>query len=875
MNYKLLFVGVLFLFLIGSVHASLTDDLVSYYKLDGTTGVVVDELGTNDGTNYGATRGVTGIINNAFEFDGTNDYVISDFDLDDYPFSFSGWFYIPEGSSGGVVMTISDITAPNRHVYISASEINETITLLVRMDPSGSEEYAYIIKDIESINLVEKWIHVTGVWVSSSERYLYVNGEIVTGGDDTKQTNSFNTNINKFVLGRRYTSYGTQNYFDGKIDEVGIWSRALTSNEITTLYNSGSGLTYPFTEVNANFDFSLNYETATATLTDTSTTTDAVEITNWLWTIDGNTLSTDQNTSFVFTANTDYNIGLFVDTNVPDLNSQIYKTISIPGTANFTFYDEDTEALLNDVVYTISPSINGVSGGTLTDTNTLDLNLQGITSQEYTFTFSKENYGTRTYQTNLNQYSDIDLNFALLPNTIGIPLTFQIRQPTTKTLVTNTLITITKENYTISQTKTNSSGFMTINLNPDQNQARYTLSFTFDGTNYDWNGTTVTIETPRKETSPATTITPYEITINGISNYYIENITDNETIILWSDLRIQDNYVISITDWNATLYSARVYTRAYTGLETEDTIKPFLLTTEESSSVKFVIQDEYRSNIPNVKIEVYKIISGEEQMVSSVISDATGTGLFWLRAGDQYGIKMYYNEILVYETGNYVVKSPTTYFYLNLQSMTVIDPEVDLIITTFKPLIDYLAPSVETLEFSIDGTNVTGYYIQSYYRLDNNAYAPRTYTYNGELITCNASCEGTVNISTLNLDANIFFLELIIVSSDINHSVTKRYYKPTSPAMNLFILFGNARLDFGCPTDPLVPCGLTMLTSIVLSIMIVGGLAFKFGIASPTGMIIIALAILGVMTLVSWFYLPLYILLVIVGVIAIGKGLVE
>jgi hypothetical protein len=32
----------------------------------------------------------------------------------------------------------------------------------------------------------------------------------------------------------------------GVIDEVGIWKRALSASEITTLYNSGSGTTYPF-----------------------------------------------------------------------------------------------------------------------------------------------------------------------------------------------------------------------------------------------------------------------------------------------------------------------------------------------------------------------------------------------------------------------------------------------------------------------------------------------------------------------------------------------------------------------------------------------------------------------------------------------------
>lgn len=34
--------------------------------------------------------------------------------------------------------------------------------------------------------------------------------------------------------------------WDGLIDEVGLWGRALTSGERTTLYNAGAGLAYPF-----------------------------------------------------------------------------------------------------------------------------------------------------------------------------------------------------------------------------------------------------------------------------------------------------------------------------------------------------------------------------------------------------------------------------------------------------------------------------------------------------------------------------------------------------------------------------------------------------------------------------------------------------
>ncbi len=57
--------------------ADLNVGLVSYYKLDETgTGLVIDSAGTNPGTNFGATRGATGKLGNAFDFENTiSEYV--------------------------------------------------------------------------------------------------------------------------------------------------------------------------------------------------------------------------------------------------------------------------------------------------------------------------------------------------------------------------------------------------------------------------------------------------------------------------------------------------------------------------------------------------------------------------------------------------------------------------------------------------------------------------------------------------------------------------------------------------------------------------------------------------------------------------------
>ncbi len=34
-------------------------------------------------------------------------------------------------------------------------------------------------------------------------------------------------------------------YLNGALDEIGLWTRVLTSTEVTQLYNGGAGLAYP------------------------------------------------------------------------------------------------------------------------------------------------------------------------------------------------------------------------------------------------------------------------------------------------------------------------------------------------------------------------------------------------------------------------------------------------------------------------------------------------------------------------------------------------------------------------------------------------------------------------------------------------------
>lgn len=93
------------------------------------------------------------------------------------------------------------------------------------------------------------WFHLVGVWSgATSGMTLYVNGA----------NPSTNTNVATMWVpagvaalsigcrGLTNTGTGPSSLFNGAVDLVGLWSRALTANDVSLLYNGGAGLTYPF-----------------------------------------------------------------------------------------------------------------------------------------------------------------------------------------------------------------------------------------------------------------------------------------------------------------------------------------------------------------------------------------------------------------------------------------------------------------------------------------------------------------------------------------------------------------------------------------------------------------------------------------------------
>jgi hypothetical protein len=79
------------------------------------------------------------------------------------------------------------------------------------------------------------WTHIAATFRSSGVT-TWIDGVEVSGTTSTAGGLGGN-----FIGGRN-----SGNYFAGDTDEFGCWDREFTDTDVLPLYNSGSGLSYPF-----------------------------------------------------------------------------------------------------------------------------------------------------------------------------------------------------------------------------------------------------------------------------------------------------------------------------------------------------------------------------------------------------------------------------------------------------------------------------------------------------------------------------------------------------------------------------------------------------------------------------------------------------
>lgn len=243
---------------------TLPEDCEAYWTLDNT---LSDATGNGYTlTNSGVDITATGKISQCGDWDGTSDYMtypvgtISTLDSTS-SFTFNFWIQF-------------DVTASRQDIFMSSGGTTGTYVpfmMIVGLTSGSVRVFSqkYAVANTYQIDTATSTV-TTGTWYmftitqTSSGYYFYINGSLI-GSDTSKGVTGDVAGYDGTLYMGRADSYK----FNGKMDEVGIWSRVLTSTEILQLYNGSTGYQYPFSSTPAEID----YITKTGSTTDLTTYT--------------------------------------------------------------------------------------------------------------------------------------------------------------------------------------------------------------------------------------------------------------------------------------------------------------------------------------------------------------------------------------------------------------------------------------------------------------------------------------------------------------------------------------------------------------------------------------------------------------------------
>ncbi len=211
-----------------TVQAKSDYGLVAEWHFDEGSGIVVkDSSGNrNDGTIHGATW-VDGKFGKALSFDGVDDYVDCGNDASLNPsdeITIEIWVKIPVLPSNQKAI-VAKVGPPLSHDQYHFA-----------LDSDGRIFWTTNERDMWTISnsaiSINQWTHVVVTAISGSNRKIYIDGQLDKNHDTTYAFDS-TTNTAKIGYSDRW---GSKSYFNGIIDEIRIYNRVLTADEIKTHY---------------------------------------------------------------------------------------------------------------------------------------------------------------------------------------------------------------------------------------------------------------------------------------------------------------------------------------------------------------------------------------------------------------------------------------------------------------------------------------------------------------------------------------------------------------------------------------------------------------------------------------------------------------
>ena len=208
-----------------------TNGLVGWWPFNGNAN---DESGNNNnGTVNGAILSADrfGNSNQAYNLNGVSDYIIiqNNSSLNVTLWSISAWVNPNGYNTGNANYIVGKGDDSNQgHYSLHFKSVSK------KARPSSGFGSTGLYTDSYSNININNWVHITGSWDGNTMK-VYVNGVLE---DSIINPNHIQgTNAQDLFFGTMAVNNNFPYWLNGKIDDIGVWNRALTQQEVTDLYN--------------------------------------------------------------------------------------------------------------------------------------------------------------------------------------------------------------------------------------------------------------------------------------------------------------------------------------------------------------------------------------------------------------------------------------------------------------------------------------------------------------------------------------------------------------------------------------------------------------------------------------------------------------
>lgn len=239
---------------------------------------------------------------NALNFDGTDDYIQTTYPgvLGNAPRTVEAWIKLPTTTSGeNLVTTWGSDNVNGGRFTVRINNVSGLYKLRIE-NKGGGVNGTVTLSD-------GNWHHIAVTYdnsLSTNKYKLYVDGNLDTQGDISTATNT--VALTNMIIGRRINpSLG--GFFNGSIDEVRVWDKALTLTEIQANKN------YQFCTAPANLKAYFKMNEGTVNSNNSTVTSIASSVGSYTGTLNNFTLN---GTASNFTAG-------FSSVTTPNINSNI------------------------------------------------------------------------------------------------------------------------------------------------------------------------------------------------------------------------------------------------------------------------------------------------------------------------------------------------------------------------------------------------------------------------------------------------------------------------------------------------------------------------------------------------------------------------